>query len=161
MQVLCWYQNDEEVEKIRNQFQTSIWRQTLSISTVGTPLQRILQTRRRFQCECINSNMLCVNPSLPTPSNQNQTTLTQSNPSHSTIHSISIYSKKYSRMTCAILHLHEIFISSKVLNKVLQSQPKPLYSNFYVLRTEYTAATEAALTYEALTLTSIKHDIDS
>lgn len=95
MQVLvCWYQNNNKVNKIMNQFQTSIWRQTLSISTVGTPLQRILQTRRRFQCECINSNMLCVNPSLPAPSNQNQTPLTQSNPSPSTIHNISIYSKK-------------------------------------------------------------------
>jgi len=53
---------------------TSKCRQTLSISTVGTPLQRTLQTRLRFQCECTNSNILWVNPSLPggPPTNSNQ-----------------------------------------------------------------------------------------
>lgn len=40
-------------------------RQTLSISTVGTPLQRTLQIGCLFQWVCINSSILCVNPSLP------------------------------------------------------------------------------------------------
>lgn len=52
--------------KCKEKVRTSRQRHMLSMSTVGTPKHRTLQTGCLLQCVCINSNILCVNPSLPT-----------------------------------------------------------------------------------------------
>lgn len=59
-----WSMQGEKQNKMLEMY-TSRWRQTLFISTVGTPLQRTLQTSCLLQWECISSNILWVNPSLP------------------------------------------------------------------------------------------------